>query len=925
MASGFGLGRPSSATTSDAIRDGTRRVLTLMFTDIENSTWLWEKHPDDMEPAVLAHHGLISSIVDAAGGSVLRFMGDGALAIFLDAGAALGAAVDIQRTFTDRTWSGVGELRLRIGLNTGRCRFDHGELFGRPPNLAARLESAAHGGQILVSDATAQACRGRLRPGEQLFDLGRYHMRGFEEPAIVHSVVADGLPSVFPPLRTPYLGFDELPTDQSTLHGRDAVIAQVVHLLLAHQLVTLWGPGGVGKTRVALRVAGRVRRPYEHGVRLVDLGVAGEPALVPRAVVAAIRAQPKAGEAERDTVLRVLRHARLLLVLDHCDPVVEGVRDLLSELSDSGSGTHVLATSRETLEVAGECVVEIPTLAVPDEGESAVDRVSAADSVRLFVDRARTHDSHFAIDVHTAGTVARLCRALDGLPLGLELAAARLGVEPLAELVDDLPRILDPRERAGRNVEPIQNDAPRLPASLARLTAGERDLFARLTVFSGPFPRELALRMSTEPTRAFRDFDRLVRTSMVVRDVGTPDRFRLLAIGRELARSVLDETDWEECRSRHARLMLERAETVGTLLRSRDERLATETLKADFPDHRAAFGHFVERGAVDDAARLVVALFQFAQFQPRPEVYGWAEWVAERIDDHRPHATEIVGAAALGAWFAGDIHRAISRGSRAIDIAAHSGGPTIWARTALVDALGYANRLGEGEAHFLALVRELRDSPEEFWQINGLGYEAIGLALFGRARDAEARAERALALARRFGNPDCTQWALYSLGRVLALSDPRAAATAFEHAMDAAREVESRFTIGLALVEWVGLQRQLGNARNAIAGTLDLLDMLAVSGNRSQLSQVLREAGLVLADAGEDEVAALVLLARQGLPEMPRPPHEVPEDETCLAELRRALGDRWMRVSIRAKATAEHDLISLCRAQLTDLLQAPSA
>lgn len=925
MASGVDVDRSPSVTTHDAIRHGTRRVLTLMFTDIENSTWLWEQHPDDMEPAVVAHHELISSIVEAAGGSVLRFMGDGVLAIFLDAGAALRAAVDVQRAFTDRRWPGVGELRLRIGLNTGTCRIDHGELFGRPPNLAARLESAAHGGQILLSDATAQACRGRLRRGEQLFDLGRYHMRGFDEPAIVHSVVADGLPSVFPPLRTPYLGFDELPADESTLHGRDPMVTQVVELLRTHRLVTLWGPGGVGKSRVALRVAGRVRRPYEHGVRLVELAVVGEPALVPRAVVAAIRAQPTAGEAERDTVLRVLRHARLLLVLDHCDPVVKGVRDLVSALTDSGSGTHVLATSREALGVTGECVVEIPTLALPDEGESSVDGVSRADSVRLFVDRARTHDPRFAVDERNAGMVARLCRALDGLPLGLELAAARLAVEPLAELVDDVPQILDRWERAGHSVQPARSAGATLPPSLARLTVGERDLFVRLTVFSGPFSRESALRMATEPTRAPHDFDRLVRTSLVVRDAGTPDRFRLLATGRELARWVLDETHRDGCRSRHARIMLERAESFGTLLRTSDERLAAEALRTDFADHRAAFGYFVERGAVDDAARLVVALFQFALFQPRPEVYGWAEWVAERIDDQRPHAAEIIGAAALGAWFAGDIERAIGRGSRAIEVAARTGGSTIWARTALVDALGYANRLAEVEAQFVALVDELGRSPDEFWQINGLGYEAIGLALFGRARDAEARAERALALARRLANPDCMQWALYSLGRVLASSDPTAAATAFEHAMDAAREVESRFTIGLALVEWVGLQRRLDNARSAIAGMLDLLDMLAVSGNRSQLSQVLREAGLVLADAGEDEVAALVLLARQGLPEMPRPPHEVPEDESCLAELRRALGETWTRVSIRAKATAEHDLISLCRTQLTDLLHAQSA
>jgi predicted ATPase/class 3 adenylate cyclase len=905
-----------------AVTVGMRGVYTVVFTDIEDSTRLWEQHAGHMEDAVRGHNELIGSIVGDAGGRVMRLMGDGVLAIFLDAGEALTAAVDIQRAFTGRSWPGVGELRLRIGMNTGPCRIETGELYGRAPNLAARLESAAHGGQILLSDATAEAARGSLRRGEQLFELGRYHIRGFDEPAVVHSMVAEGLPEVFPPLRTPRLGFDELPADETTLYGRDRLTDNVVALLRAHRVVTLWGPGGVGKSRVALRVARRVRRPFEHGVRFVDLAVMDDPTLVPAAVAATLRAQPTSAETETDTLLRALRQSRLLLVLDNCDAVIDGVRDLVATMRANGVAASVLATSREALGLKGEHTVEVAPLAVPPEGEPDLATIAATQSVQLFVDRARSSDPGFAVGDDNGSALATLCRALDGLPLAVELAAARLDVETLDDLVDDLPSLFTRLETSAVAATHGTSVLVPLRWNLSRLTTEELAFFQRLAVFAGPFTRDMALRMAAESTTAHPAFDRLVRTSVVVRDQGAPDRFRLLSSARGLARSDVSPSGWEALRARHADLMLERAERQGSLLHTDHEREAVEALRADFLDLHDAMTFLLERDAIVPAARMVVALFQFALFQPRPEVYRWAATVADRIDDTEPYAAEALGAAALGAWFGGDTERAVVVGSRAVAVANTYGGSTVWARTALVDALSYTNRLVDVPTHFDALTDELRRSDDPFWRINGLGFEALSHSLFGRVGAAAACAERALALARRLGNPDCTQWALFSLGRVLAPRDPEAACAAFEQAMEAAREVESRFNIGLSLVEWVRLQRTHRDVRNAVAGCIDLLDMLAVSGNRSQLSQILRESGLVLADAGRLELAAVVLLSRQGLPEMPRAPHEVGDDDAQLAELRRTLGDAWPQVSIRAKAIVEHELISICRAELADLSRA---
>jgi class 3 adenylate cyclase/predicted ATPase len=899
--------------------DQALTTYTLLFTDIEGSTHLWETYPDDMEGAVRLHNQLISQAVDSAGGRVLRFMGDGVLAVFGDATQAVAAAVDIQRQIDSRPWPGIGELRVRMGLNTGPCRIDNGELYGRPPNLAARLESASHGGQILVSDATARACAGNLRPGEHLFNLGRFPIRGFDEPVVVHSVVADGLRSAFPPLRTPFRGFDELPEDDSPLVGRDELVDNVASLLQEHTMVTLWGPAGVGKTRIARRVASRARRPYDDGVRFVDLSTTHDQQ-VARAVGTALRAQPIAGEGDKDTVVRVLRHSRLLIVLDNCEALLPGVQALARAITDQCRAVHVLATSREVLGLPGERAVEVQTLGVPADGEADPARIATADAVRLFVNRARAKVPDFAVDGTNAVAVASLCRGLDGLPLALEVAAARLDVETVAELAATLPLLV---ERLN-DESPFQMTAARAPLcwGLTQFDAAELELFTRLAVFAGSFSRELAIGLAPDRRSAQHCFDRLVRTSMVVRDPATADRFRLLAAARECARSLSTETDHQEHRSMHAHLMLERSESWGPRMRTGDDDACVATLRADFRDHGAAVDFLLDHGRDAEAARMVVALFPFALFQPRPELYRWATALADRIDVAADHAAEVIGIASLGAWYAGDIDDALERGARAVAVAAAHGGSTIPARTALVNAFGYAGDMVDVAMHFVALRDELRASDEPFWQVNGLCYEAISFTMAGRSDKAAARAEAALTLARRLGNTNCIQWALQALGRALAPHDAAAASEAFEAAMEAARSVESRWNIGLALVEWVGLRRRLGDTRNAAAGTLDLLEMIAVSGNRSQLSQALREAALTLADAGRPGVAVAVLVARQGLPQMPQAPYEAAEDEARVDNLRRLMGRGWDRPALRGRSLPEHEVISLCRAELSDVLHA---
>jgi tetratricopeptide (TPR) repeat protein len=362
--------------------------------------------------------------------------------------------------------------------------------------------------------------------------------------------------------------------------------------------------------------------------------------------------------------------------------------------------------------------------------------------------------------------------------------------------------------------------------------------------------------------------------------------------------------------------MLDRAERWGPRLKTGSAASVVNLLRSELPDHRRAFAWFADAGATAEAARLVVSLFEFGLFNLHAEVHEWANWVAERIEDDDPLASEIVGAAALGAWFTGDTEHAVALGQRALRAAEHSGSATCWARTALVNAYGYSGQPEGLVVNFQAMVNEQARSPDPFWQLNALVFETISLSMFGRHDQADARAERALAISRRLDNPYCTYYALYALGRARTHRDPSAAIEAFDGALRAAREVDSRWNIGLALVEWLALSRRSADISDCISAAIDLLDMLTVSGNRSQMSETLREVSHLLARIDDHETAALALLGRQGLPQMPGGSADPHEDELLQAALEARLGGQWSRLRTIALATPEQQLVATCRQAL---------
>jgi predicted ATPase/class 3 adenylate cyclase len=894
--------------------DGTYAVL---ISDLEASTELWEQHDRAMQDVIVAHNRLVAGCVDDHRGWLVQFRGDGVLALFPTALQAVSSAVDIQRTFGGRSFGAVGELRIRVGISAGTCSIHDGELYGRPPNLAARLEAASHGGQIVVSDRAAQQCAAQLPAEIELFELGRYHVRGYDDAIVLHSVVAAGLRSVFPPLRTSARGLDALPDDGQPLIGREHLIGRIDDLVRSRPVVTVVGPAGVGKTRVCVRAAGQVRRPFRQGVRFVDLTAVDRPEDVAPAVAAVLRAQQLVDDVDGiETLRRVLEPAQLLLVLDNCEHVLDAVREVVERAARDAPGVHVLATSREPIGATDEYVVPVAPLATPQPGAASAADVGAVDAVRLFVQRARLADPGFALTDANATKVATVCRNVDGLPLALELAAGRMDVATIDQLAASGPDLVDSvmwSDRPGRS-----NLAGSVRRSHERLDGPSARLLGRLAVFAGGFTPDMAVDMAPPEERpmAHTAFDDLVRASIVVRDQLDPGRFRLLETTRQFLGSTTTAETAERDRVAHAAIMLARSELWSPRIMTDAAAVAMGVLRSDMPDHQRAMEWYLANDDLHDATTLLGNLFQYSFFDLQLVVHQWAADLAGRIDDDAPRASEVFGAAALAAWYTGDIEHAVALGDRAVAVAARTGGPTIWARTALVDAHGYGGDHLELARHFGDLIRELLGHPQPFWQINGLGYQTISLTMFGQFEEAEKRADRGLALARQLGNAFCTYWALYSYGRAVAARDPNAALGAWEGAMQAAGETDSQFNISLALVEWVTLCRRQSRLADCRSGALDLLDNLANSENRSQFSQVLGEAAHLLASAGDHETAGLALLGRRDLPHMPGGSADPLEDERLLDDLRAAIGDGWPDLETRALGLPEQQLVARCREAL---------
>jgi predicted ATPase/class 3 adenylate cyclase len=464
-------------------------TVTLWFSDIEGSTRLLEHLGERYDEVLAEHHRIVREAVARHGGHEVRTEGDAFFVAFTRAGDAVRAAVDVQRGLAACCWPHAAAVRVRMGMHTGEPRVVAGDYVGIDVHCAARICSAAHGGQVVISEATERVLANQHVDDVGIRDLGEHRLKDLSRPLRLYQVAADGLSARFPPLRAlerPPMDGPEQWAAPTTLFGREDDIEELARLLGERRcrVVTLVGPGGVGKTRLAIAAAARVASDFADGTRFVRLASVFEPRELASAIGQALAAPIREGESSYAATVRIVSDRHLLLVLDNFEQLVDAA-SLVSDLLSACPGLTVLITSRQPARLTAERVFPVAPLAVPDVSAAAaaieLERYAA---VAMFMDRARAHDPDFAIDDSNATVVREICRRLDGLPLALELAAARVGLLTASELFARLDDALGVLIGGARDAPDRQRTLrATLDWSFRLLDDGEREAFARMAVF----------------------------------------------------------------------------------------------------------------------------------------------------------------------------------------------------------------------------------------------------------------------------------------------------------------------------------------------------------------------------------------------------------------------------------------------------------
>jgi predicted ATPase/class 3 adenylate cyclase/Tfp pilus assembly protein PilF len=610
-----------------------------MFTDIEGSTRLWDRHPDEMGQALRLHDRILHDVIRSHGGHVFKTVGDAFCAAFSDAPSAAAAAVDVQVALGGEDWPPPGRLHVRMALHTGRAEERDGDYYGRPLNRCARIEGLAHGDQVLLSEETAALLAERLPPGAGVEDLGNHRLRDLTRPERIFRLTHPELRDSFPPLRSLDARPNNLPVRQSSFIGRQRELTEVKNRLLGTQLLTLKGMGGLGKTSLALQAAADLLDDFPDGIWFIDLAPLAEPALVVQSTAAALGVREEPGQPLVETLVDRLRDRALLLILDNCEHLIDACATLAQEILRRCPKTRILATSREVLGVPGEQVWRVPPMDLPEAPERSDNAAAGVDPVAellhneaasLFVERAQQASPSFALTAKNAPAVAEICRRLDGIALAIELAAARVPMLPperIAERLDESLRLLSKGPRTARKHQATLRAA--IDWSYDLCTEDEQRLLARLAVFHGGWSLEAAQAICADEDLDEWDIldllTQLADRSLVETDEGDADnpRHHLLETIRQYADEKLagstgsssgstgSTDDVAAIRGRHLVWYGELAEQGDSGLKGAEQAAWLTRLETEHDNLRAALDWSADRGSTADGLRLGGQLWRF--------------------------------------------------------------------------------------------------------------------------------------------------------------------------------------------------------------------------------------------------------------------------------------------------------------------------
>jgi len=598
--------------------DDKSSLTTFLFTDIEGSTRLWEQEPERMRRALARHDAMSREAVESNRGVVVKTTGDGVHAAFDDPLDAIAATLQLQRAIADSRATNDLSLPIRCGVHAGAVERRDNDFYGGAVNRSARIMSAAHGGQVLVSHAVAILVADRLPSGVTLRDLGNVRLRDLAHPEQIFQLVHPELRRDFPALRSMEATPNNLSHQITSFVGREREFGEVKKMLRDARLVTLHGTGGLGKTRLSLQVAADVLDEYPDGVWFIELAPITDPRMVPQALASVLGVKEEAGHPMTEALVKFVKDRRLLLVLDNCEHLTSACAEIANVLLRAGAEIRILATSRESLRISGETLYALSPLVAPDEGEQQTPAALARyEAVRLFVERATGAMPAFELNEKTGAAVADICRRLDGIPLALELAAARvraLSVENIALRLNDRFRLLTSGDRTALPRQ--QTLRALIDWSHDLLTEPEQTMFRRLGVFVGGWTLEAAEAVCAGGEIGETDvldlLTRLVEKSLVALDPES-GRYRLLETVRQYAREKLDQSsDEASLRDRHLAYFVDLAEKARPALFGPEQ--ASWLRRLDFERENILASHAccgVSESCAELGLRLVYAIKQY--------------------------------------------------------------------------------------------------------------------------------------------------------------------------------------------------------------------------------------------------------------------------------------------------------------------------
>lgn len=826
---------------------GANATVTFLLTDIEGSTKLWEEHPETMKSALSRHDDLLRHAIEAHDGHVFKTVGDGFFAAFANPQDALSAGVSAQLALQSEKWGEVGPLRVRMALHTGSAQERDDDYFGPTLNRVARLLSAAHGGQVLISRATAEI---------KLRNLGEHRLRDLAQPERVFQLVHPDLPAVFPAINSLDNLSHNLPRQLNSFIGREREMAEIKRLLPQANLLTLTGVGGCGKTRLALQIASEVIEDYPDGVWLVELALVSDPALVPQSVAQALGMREVAGQTLLDALIDHLQAKQVLLILDNCEHLLSACAQLTNRLLRACPNLRILASSRAELGIAGELTYRVPPLSLPDPHQSLpIKSLTQYEAVHLFQERAIANQRSFRVTEQNAQAVVQICRELDGIPLAIELAAARtkaLSVQQIARRLQDRFALLTEGKRAAFSHH--QTLRATMDWSYELLSPQERTSLRRVSVFVGGFTLEAAEQVCTgkdlEENTILDRLTHLLEKSLVIfEDQGGEARYKLLETVRRYGQEKLMEAgeraEWHE---RHRDFYLKLAEQAELELDGPNQESWFHQLEVEHGNLRAALQWSLEDGKAEKALRIAGALGHFWDIRDHfTEGLVWLERALEKsVAAPRQLRAKALRAAGVLAWCQGKYEQAKGLQQESLKIYQEIG-DTQGIAMSLNNLGNILYNQGDYEAardfHRQSLVirRGVEDKHGIAVSLNNLGNVALDQSDYQGARRLY---RQSLAIRREIGDQHGIAVSLHNLGMVLQnQGDYERARRLYEESLEITRAIGDKKMIAHSISQLAGIVRAEGQLKRAaqllgaVAALLERLGAVLDGSERSHYEQ----------------------------------------------------------------------------------------